>query len=124
MPPQDQTPDQTTPMDQATPDQTTPPDQTMPMDETPPMDQTTPMNQAPSTIPAPSMATAPSATAEDPVGGYMPTTPSMSGTAAPGANVIFQPSASPDQAFPPPPPLDEYPICKAGQFDNCRQRGG
>lgn len=30
--------------------------------------------------------------------------------------------AAPDQAFPPPAPLAEYPICKKGQTDHCKQR--
>jgi hypothetical protein len=31
---------------------------------------------------------------------------------------------TPTQAFPPPAPLANYPICKKGQYDQCRQRGG
>ncbi|MEZ0494700.1 hypothetical protein [Sphingomonas sp. IW22] len=57
-------------------------------------------------------------------GGYMPSTPPMSGMAQPGATVRVQPSMSPSQAFPPPAPKGEYPICKKGQTDGCRQRGG
>jgi hypothetical protein len=38
--------------------------------------------------------------------------------------VVFQPSASPAQAFPAPAPLESYPVCKKGQYDKCRQRGG
>ena len=66
-------------------------------------------------------------TVDDPKGGYAPAGPLFStGTVPPpGAQVTFVPSAqTPTQAFPPPPPLDHYPVCKRGQFDNCRQRGG
>ncbi len=57
-------------------------------------------------------------------GGYMPSTPPLSGTPTAGATVRVQPSMSPSQAFPPPAPKAEYPICKKGQTDGCRQRGG
>jgi len=64
-------------------------------------------------------------TVDDPKGGYAPTTPLFNGTPTPGATVVFVPSTqTPTEAFPPPPPLPSYPICKRGQFDNCRQRGG
>ena len=63
-------------------------------------------------------------TADEPRGGYMPSTPAMSGTPAPGDTVVVMPSRSPSEAFPAPAPLKHYPICKRGQFDNCRQRGG
>jgi len=61
---------------------------------------------------------------EDPRDGYMPSAPALSGTPAPGQPVIFVPSPSPSEAYPAPAPLSHYPICKRGQFDNCRQRGG
>jgi hypothetical protein len=61
---------------------------------------------------------------EDPRGGYMPSGPALSGTPTPGAQIIFVPSASPGEAYPAPAPLKHYPLCKRGQFDNCRQRGG
>ena len=95
-------------------------DQTMDQTTTDPsaMDQT--MSDQTTTTPMPAQ----SATGEDPVGGYMPPAPPVSGPVTPGTEVIFRPSAPPSQAFPPPPPMNEYPICKAGQFDNCRQRGG
>ncbi|MDB5704893.1 MAG: hypothetical protein JWN66_2009 [Sphingomonas bacterium] len=64
------------------------------------------------------------ATAPDPVGGYQPAQPAMSGPATPGVKPTFVQAPPPDQAFPPPPPLAHYPICKRGQFDNCMQRGG
>ncbi|HCB74898.1 hypothetical protein [Sphingomonas yantingensis] len=57
-------------------------------------------------------------------GGYMPSTPPLAGPVQPGATVRVQPSMSPSQAFPPPAPKAEYPICKKGQTDGCRQRGG
>ncbi|WP_422058557.1 hypothetical protein [Sphingomonas sp.] len=61
---------------------------------------------------------------DDPVGGYQPANPPMSAPPAPGATVVFQQAPAPDVAFPAPAPLAEYPICKKGQYDNCRQRGG
>ncbi|WP_448501354.1 hypothetical protein [Sphingomonas sp.] len=58
-------------------------------------------------------------------GGYMPAQPPIAGGTPPAnATVRFQPSMSPSQAFPPPPPKDEYPVCTRGQTDGCRQRGG
>jgi hypothetical protein len=66
----------------------------------------------------------PDASMEDPKGGYMPSTPALSGTPMPGQAVTVMPSRSPDEAFPAPAPLKRYPLCKKGQFDNCRQRGG
>lgn len=68
--------------------------------------------------------TAATSPGEDPRGGYMPSAPALSGTPMPGQPVIFVPSASPSEAYPAPAPLSHYPICKRGQFDNCRQRGG
>ena len=59
----------------------------------------------------------------DPVGGYA-STPVITGTPVPGQPMTIMPSPSPSEAFPPPAPLDHYPICKRGQFDNCKQRGG
>lgn len=78
--------------------------------------------EAPTTAAAP--ATSTTAPAEDPVGGYQPATPALSAQPAPGQQVIFQPAKSPSEAYPPPAPLESYPICKKGQTDNCRQRGG
>lgn len=74
--------------------------------------------------PAPVAAPAPAPDAPDPVGGYQPDHPALSGTPAPGQQVIFQAAPPPDVAYPAPAPLPSYPICKKGQFDNCRQRGG
>ncbi|MCW3836232.1 hypothetical protein ACFQ1E_09280 [Sphingomonas canadensis] len=63
--------------------------------------------------------------ADDPKGGYQPSAPLFSAPPVPGARIVFVPNPlTPDQAFPPPPPLPEYPVCKRGQYDNCRQRGG
>jgi hypothetical protein len=61
----------------------------------------------------------------DPVGGYQPSAPAVSG-GTPGASVppTFQPAPSPDQAYPAPAPLAKYPVCKKGQYDKCIQRGG
>ncbi|WP_326523985.1 hypothetical protein [Sphingomonas sp.] len=64
------------------------------------------------------------ADATTPTGGYQPPAPPMAWPPPPGAQVIFQPSQSPTQAYPPPAALDSYPICKKGQYDKCRQRGG
>jgi hypothetical protein len=74
--------------------------------------------------PAAPETTTTASTTEDPVGGYQPATPPMSAPAAPGTTVVFQQAPAPDVAFPAPAPLAEYPICKKGQYDNCRQRGG
>lgn len=57
-------------------------------------------------------------------GGYMPSTPALQGTPAPGAIVRFQQAPAPDVAFPPPAPKQDYPICKKGQYDGCMQPGG
>lgn len=70
--------------------------------------------------PAAPMAPA-TATGDDPVGGYQPPAPPA---ITPGATVRFQQSPSIEQAYPAPAPLKSYPICKKGQYDNCRQRGG
>ncbi|WP_066480782.1 MULTISPECIES: hypothetical protein [unclassified Sphingomonas] len=86
-----------------------------------------PMAQQPMNGPTAStspMTPAPAADAADPAGGYMPSGPALQGTPQPGAKVIVQQSVSPDQAFPAPAPMEKYPLCKRGQYDNCRQRGG
>jgi hypothetical protein len=67
------------------------------------------------------------ATTDAPVGGYAPATPlfSSGATPPPGARVVFVPNPqTATEAFPPPAPLAHYPLCKRGQTDNCRQRGG
>ncbi|MCM8730301.1 hypothetical protein ACFO8O_04875 [Hephaestia sp. GCM10023244] len=75
--------------------------------------------------PAPQDQTAPTTTTtQDPVGGYEPATPPMNGTPQPGATIVFRPSQSPDQAFPPPPAQANYPLCSKKVKDDCRQRGG
>lgn len=64
-------------------------------------------------------------TAPDPKGGYAPATPLFSSPPQPGQQVIFRANPqTPTEAFPPPPPLPHYPVCKPHQFDNCIQRGG
>ena len=65
----------------------------------------------------------PTTTGGDPVGGYQPSGQALSAPLAPGQTATFQPAQSPDQAFPAPAPLTTYPVCKAGQFDKCIQRG-
>ncbi|MDB5704892.1 MAG: hypothetical protein JWN66_2008 [Sphingomonas bacterium] len=72
---------------------------------------------APQTTPQTTDATAP-----DPAGGYQPAQPAMSGPPTPGVKPTFVQAPPPDQAFPAPPPLAHYPICKRGQFDNCLER--
>ncbi len=57
-------------------------------------------------------------------GGYQPAQPPMAAPPAPGAPVIFKQAPTPEQAYPAPAPLKSYPICKKGQYDQCRQRGG
>lgn len=72
-------------------------------------------------------AEAPTNDAAQKLGGYAPTAPLFSTGATPpaGAQVVFVPNPqTPTEAFPPPPPKAEYPICKRGQLDGCRQRGG
>ena len=85
-----------------------------------------PPAQDTTTAPAPTAPTPAAAPAgEDPAGGYQPATPALSGQPQAGQQVIFQANPqTPSQAFPPPAPLDKYPVCKKGQTDNCRQRGG
>jgi hypothetical protein len=78
------------------------------------------MNQPTTTV----TNTAPMATDGDPVGGYQPSAPAMQGGMQPGATVRFQAAPPAAQAYPAPAPLASYPICKRGQYDNCRQRGG
>ncbi|WNO53047.1 hypothetical protein [Stakelama saccharophila] len=68
-------------------------------------------------------STATTTTDQDPTGGYEPSTPPLSAQPAAGQEVIFQPSVSPDQAFPAPAPQEDYPVCEPGQYDNCIQRG-
>jgi hypothetical protein len=76
-------------------------------------------------VPQQSTSTA-TQTEDDPKGGYQPAAPLFSGgTPTPGAQVIFVPNPqTASEAYPAPAPLKHYPICKPGQFDNCRQRGG
>lgn len=134
---------------QSTPAANMPSTQTTPSttDSTAPADGT--MQNAPQTTPAPmdpSMQSAPAAPANqsmqsgamttgsgamasgdssmsDPAGGYQPSRPAISGTAQPGQPVQFQAAQSPDQAYPAPAPMASYPVCKKGQYDNCREGG-
>lgn len=80
------------------------------------------------TAPAPAdtaaPAAAPAATGTMTPGGYQPAGPAISGTPQPGAVVRYQQAPAPDVAFPPPAAKESYPICKKGQFDGCRQKGG
>lgn len=101
------------PPTQTTPDATTP----APAESTPPA----PMQPDTTTATAPMPA---QTTGGDPVGGYQPAAPALSGPVTPGATVVFQPAQSPDQAYPAPAPLAKYPVCKKGQYDKCIQRGG
>ncbi|WP_294300651.1 hypothetical protein [uncultured Sphingomonas sp.] len=82
---------------------------------------------APMTSPAP-MQSAPMTSGTfsgtETAGGYQPANPPMTGMAQPGVTPIFQPGPSIEQAYPAPAPLQSYPICKKGQTDKCRQRGG
>ncbi len=111
--------DQMMPADQAMPDAMAPqapatdPAMAQPMQA--PMAQSEPM-VAPTD---PAMAQA-----AETAGGYQPSAPAMMGTPAPGATVVFRPAPTPDQAFPPPPPMKSYPPCKRGQYDNCKNPGG
>lgn len=77
----------------------------------------TPMADAPATSATPMTPANPSG---DPVGGYAPAAPALSGPVTPGVAPIFRPSATPSEAFPAPAPLASYPVCKKGEFDNCR----
>lgn len=73
--------------------------------------------------PPPAQATMPPAeTTGSPAGGYAPTGPAITG-GTPGSNLppVFRPAPTPDQAFPPPPAQESYPICKKGQYDGCMQ---
>lgn len=121
---------------QETPQQTTPPasEPASPGQDTMPPAQpntgTTGAGTAtePTTAPPASTTAAPATSATpgaDPRGGYMPSgSPFSTGAPpAPGQQVTVQASPDPNVAFPPPAPLDKYPVCKRGQFDDCMQRG-
>ena len=54
-----------------------------------------------------------------------PTGPFVDGPPRPGQPVVFVPNPkTPAEMFPPPPPRENVPFCKRGQFDGCKQRGG
>lgn len=57
-------------------------------------------------------------------GGYQPSNAGTMTPAPAGTQVQFRPQPTPDQAFPPPPAKESYPICKAGQYDGCMQASG
>jgi hypothetical protein len=57
-----------------------------------------------------------------PAGGYQPAAPPLSGPVPAGATVVFQPSQSPTEAYPPPPAMAHYPMCKSGQTEGCMER--
>ncbi len=84
-----------------------------------------PVEAAPAAEAAPAPpAPAAAAPSEDPAGGYQPAASPLSAPLQPGQKVVFQASKPPAEAYPAPAPLDKYPVCKKGQYDNCRQRGG
>jgi hypothetical protein len=56
-------------------------------------------------------------------GGYQPSGSPLSGPVTPGVTPTFQQAPSPDQAYPAPPPMASYPMCKPGQTDHCMQSG-
>jgi hypothetical protein len=78
-------------------------------------------------VPSSQKANAPTNNEASKIGGYAPTAPLFTGGVTPpaGSQVIFVPNPqTATEAFPPPPPKADYPVCKRGQFDGCRQRGG
>lgn len=101
--------------------------------QTPPTDTTTPpaadpamQTPAPGTTPPPPASPAPmgapaasGGTMTD--GGYAPSAPPMAGPA--GGQVVFKPSMPVAQAFPPPPPKADYPVCRGAVKDGCRNPG-
>ncbi len=99
---------------------------TVPADAAAPAPATDPAMPMQNTAPMPAQgSTAPMTTgAGNPVGGYQPAGPAIQGSATPGGPVVFQQAPSPSQAYPAPAPKASYPICKKGQYDGCRQRGG
>lgn len=107
------------PATQATPPTNTPPSDPA-MQTPPPADPTA----APPPPAADPMAAAPAPTGGTMTdGGYAPSAPPMSGAAQPGAQVVFKPSVPVAQAFPPPPPKEEYPVCRGAVQDGCRNPG-
>lgn len=99
---------------------TTPPagDDMMQMQDDTMMDD--PAMQTPPTA-DPMMQTAPGGMMSP--GGYAPAAPPMAGMAQPGGQVVFRPSVPVAQAFPPPPPRDNYPVCRGNVQDACRNPG-
>jgi len=70
----------------------------------------------------PAQTTTTTTVATDPVGGYQPSHPAIMGTLPPGQTPVYVQAPSPDEAYPAPPPLAHYPMCKPGQFDKCMER--
>ena len=57
--------------------------------------------------PVPQTTTTTTTDATDPVGGYQPSQPALSGPLTPGVKPTFVQAPPPDQAFPPPPAARE-----------------
>ena len=104
---------------------TPPADQTMPAGDpaATTTDPSTPDQNAPAPMGAPTQQAPMAGTTGDPVGGYQPNASPLSGGTA-GAQSVFRPAPSPDQAYPAPAPRASYPVCKRGQYDKCRNPGG
>lgn len=118
-------------MQQTTPQQTDPSmqqapatDATAPAQSDPSMQQQAPMQPMQQQPMQSGTQTTGDSSMGDPAGGYQPSQPAISGAQQPGATVRFQPAQSPDQAYPAPAPMASYPVCKKGQYDNCREAGG
>jgi hypothetical protein len=73
------------------------------------------------TTPAPTSAADARTAAQGDLTGLQPSTPALQGTPQPGSPIVFVPSKPPSEAFPPPAPLDHYPICKRGHYDKCME---
>lgn len=117
---QDTQPPPAEPMEETAPDTTTP-DTTTPA----PTDPTTPAPADPAT-PEPTQQTDPAAPAPAPAPMQEPMQQPMQQpmAPAPGQQVIVNPSPPVNQAFPPPPPKAEYPVCSRTVTDGCVQRRG
>jgi len=99
----------------------TPPAGDPAMSQTAPAQTTGDASMAPAT---PAAMPAGDPNAADPAGGYQPASTGP-GTPPPAGTVAqVQQQPTPDQAFPAPAPMAKYPVCKAGQYDNCMQASG
>lgn len=124
-PAQTQTPDQTMPPADPAADPAAQPPAAPPAGD-PAMTQQPGASMPAQTTGDPAMAQ-PSATGGSPAstaGGYAPANAGTMAPAPAGTQVQFRPQPTPDQAFPPPPAKESYPICKAGQYDGCMQASG